>query len=728
MGNCTASKLIAPAAATFHEDAVALCHERKAPALKSPRRPRPAATPRRPHKAVRSLLCSAASRGAVRTFHRRAVALVSQTARPAVGPLPSCRRPTAQPPPGRLQAGLRRTPQLENAKIESLPAFSSSSSSSSSVSDEKNGEEMRCGYFYSGMSQMPPSPVKDFGWDFFNPFDGVRAAEEASMLAGLCRSSDEDLRVVREKEGIPELEEAEDELRDHQRTNIVSGIEVAKAKEEAEERKERRLTVTEPPEKQRELLDALRDVEDQFIRAYDCGKEVSKMLEINWVDQSCDLSEVKENSSKIIQAITWHRSPSSQSSSRRSYIASSSSSKDTSSVESKSDLFDDFGGMESGSHTQTLGRLYAWEKKLYEEVKAGENTRQAYEKKCLQLRNQQDSKGTDSHSVDKIRAAVRDLYTRIWVALRSVETISTRIQKVRDEELHPQLIELLQGLLRTWKIMLESHETQKQIMSEVKSFSCPAYGKFCSDSQRQVTVTLEGELKRWRSSFMAYVAAQREYVEALDGWLSKFFVPDVEYYSRCRSSSPSYNRLETPPLVIMCHDWANSTKKLPDKAVALAMKGFIKDIRVLWVRQGEEQQQKRKVDSLARELDKRVLAFQKAESKVLESKLSDLKPEPDVRDRMEYLTGRKELLDLFRKKLDAEKLKHHECVKETQRVTLDGFRGDLTRVFESLTEFSKDCLKLYDELLKNNDKTKEAIEMEGKPSCIGGSQVEVDNR
>jgi hypothetical protein len=37
-------------------------------------------------------------------------------------------------------------------------------------------------------------------------------------------------------------------------------------------------------------------------------------------------------------------------------------------TELKSDLFDDY-GMDAGSHSLTLGRLYAWEKKLYEEVK-----------------------------------------------------------------------------------------------------------------------------------------------------------------------------------------------------------------------------------------------------------------------------------------------------------------------------------------------------------------------
>ena len=80
-----------------------------------------------------------------------------------------------------------------------------------------------------------------------------------------------------------------------------------------------------------------------------------------------------ENSSKIIHAIAWHRSPSSVSSSYRSELGASSNSLSWTekSETNKSDIFDDYGGMKSGSHSQTLGRLYAWEKKLYEEVKVG---------------------------------------------------------------------------------------------------------------------------------------------------------------------------------------------------------------------------------------------------------------------------------------------------------------------------------------------------------------------
>ncbi|KAG1361008.1 nitrate regulatory gene2 protein [Cocos nucifera] len=578
----------------------------------------------------------------------------------------------------------------------------------------------------------PPSPpAGEFGWDFFNPFDGVRVAEEAAaMVGGLGRGSDEDLRVVREEEGIPELEEAveEEEERegDEEKKVVPLGVEEKEVGGAGEAggggEEEKGLTVTETPVRGRDLLEALRSVEDHFIRAYDAGKEVSRMLEATRVNVQTGLDDVKENSSKIIQAITWHRTPS-LSSSYKSHLASSSSG--TSWTESKSDLFDDYSGMESGSHSQTLGRLYAWEKKLYEEVKTLILYLLSVNIKInkLMVHVLMDS------AVDKTRAVVRDLHSRIWVALRAAETISERIQQLRDEELHPQLIELLQGLSRAWKIMLESHETQKQIMFEVNSFKCPAYGKFCNDAQHHATLRLVAELRNWRTCFVGYIAAQRAYVEALDGWLSKFIIPDVEFYSQARSSLPPY-RPGVPPLITICHNWLAILGKLPDKEVSCAMRRFIKSVRVLWAKQGEEQQQKRKVDTLAKELDCRILAFQRAENKVLESKLLEHKPELDVRQRVEYLSERKELLVTFRKKLESEKAKHHDCMQDTHEITLNGFKIGLAGLFESLTEFSRDSLKLYNELLMHNEKAKVAYEMTEKPSCIEGSHshMELDNR
>lgn len=68
------------------------------------------------------------------------------------------------------------------------------------------------------------------------------------------------------------------------------------------------------------------------------------------------------------QTITWHRSTSSKPSSCKSLVVWSSKNSLTW-KEFDNDLFDECGVMDSGSHSSTLDRLYAWEKKLYEQVK-----------------------------------------------------------------------------------------------------------------------------------------------------------------------------------------------------------------------------------------------------------------------------------------------------------------------------------------------------------------------
>lgn len=47
--------------------------------------------------------------------------------------------------------------------------------------------------------------------------------------------------------------------------------------------------------------------------------------------------------------------------------------------------------------------------------------------------------------IDKTRSVVKDLHSRIIVAIYSVDTISKRIESIRDEELYPQLFELIEG-------------------------------------------------------------------------------------------------------------------------------------------------------------------------------------------------------------------------------------------------------------------------------------------
>lgn len=205
---------------------------------------------------------------------------------------------------------------------ESCGSSTTSDSSQENIQENQETEENLCGYYNNYMGtqmQMPvsmqipppppsmPSPQRDFGWDFFDPFAGYRP----EMMTGYDRSSDDDLRVVREEEGIPELEEEEEGEKLEQENNKVkvvveekqsgetekeqSGVEVVRTGEGANvsQGEQKGLTVIDTPVRGRELLEALKDIEDYFIRAFDSGKELSRMLEANRVHLQSGLEEIK---------------------------------------------------------------------------------------------------------------------------------------------------------------------------------------------------------------------------------------------------------------------------------------------------------------------------------------------------------------------------------------------------------------------------------------------------
>ena len=168
--------------------------------------------------------------------------------------------------------------------------------------EEQAQQSFEC--YYMQMPLTPESPQSDFGWDFFNPFNTSTRPE---IISGYRRSSDDDLRVVREEEGIPNLEEDGHREEDGEK-NVVAVEEkgegdlgdsegnVVKVDDgggDGSQGERKGLTVIDTPERGRELLEALKDIEDHFIRAYDSGKEVSRMLEANRVFLQSGLEEIK---------------------------------------------------------------------------------------------------------------------------------------------------------------------------------------------------------------------------------------------------------------------------------------------------------------------------------------------------------------------------------------------------------------------------------------------------
>ncbi|KAK2395040.1 hypothetical protein QL285_056806 [Trifolium repens] len=73
-----------------------------------------------------------------------------------------------------------------------------------------------------------------------------------------------------------------------------------------------------------------------------------------------------------------------------------------------------------------------------------ERLRAIYEKQCKRLKAL-DDRGAEATKIDAAEASIRKLLSKINICIRSVETISGRIHKLRDEELQPQLAALING-------------------------------------------------------------------------------------------------------------------------------------------------------------------------------------------------------------------------------------------------------------------------------------------
>jgi hypothetical protein len=81
---------------------------------------------------------------------------------------------------------------------------------------------------------------------------------------------------------------------------------------------------------------------------------------------------------------------------------------------------------------------------LFSYFQAEEKMRVVHDRKCRRLKRL-DEKGAEAHKVDTTRTLIRSLSTKIKIAIQVVDKISVTINKIRDEELWPQLSELIQG-------------------------------------------------------------------------------------------------------------------------------------------------------------------------------------------------------------------------------------------------------------------------------------------
>ncbi|ESQ34621.1 hypothetical protein EUTSA_v10006728mg [Eutrema salsugineum] len=410
----------------------------------------------------------------------------------------------------------------------------------------------------------------------------------------------------------------------------------------------------------RDLREVVKEIKSEFEVASSHGKEVAVLLEVSKLPYQQKSSGLKVIFSRIMYLVA--PSTASSRSQPQPSIRLTSRILKVAKTYNGQDVREGF----SGNLSSTLEKLYAWEKKLYKEVKDEEKLRVIYEEKCRTLKKL-DSIGAESSKIDATRASIRKLLTKLDVCIRSVDSISTRIHKLRDEELEPQLTQLIHGLIKMWRSMLKCHQKQFHAIMESKVRSLRANTGLQRDSGLKAILDLEMELREWCISFNDWVNTQKLYVESLNGWLSRCLHYEPETTEDgIAPFSPS--RVGAPQVFVICKDWQEAMARISGENVTNAMQGFALNLHELWERQDEEQRQRVKAEYVSHDFEKRLndLRMERARARMRNDQLHDGASERSVvlsESGISALDDLKVDLDSMRKKLEEERARHKETIK-----------------------------------------------------------------
>nr|CAB3461429.1 unnamed protein product [Digitaria exilis] len=207
-------------------------------------------------------------------------------------------------------------------------------------------------------------------------------------------------------------------------------------------------------------------------------------------------------------------------------------------------------------------------------------------------------------------------------------------------------------LVRMWKFILECHRKQFHTILETKS---------------HILIPKNGPER----------SSSKEKEETPDG-----FAP----------FSPG--RLGAPAVFIAANDWCQAMKRIPEGTVVETMEAFAVNVHILWERQDEEQQQKLKADYLSRDFAKRLKSLQKEHG--LQGHFEADKPVLPVAEYGKAVDNRMVALDTLHKRLDEQRAKHEETVKQIREASATNLKAGLAPIFEALESFTQETLRGYE--------------------------------
>ncbi|XP_038891518.1 protein ROLLING AND ERECT LEAF 2-like [Benincasa hispida] len=427
------------------------------------------------------------------------------------------------------------------------------------------------------------------------------------------------------------------------------------------------------------LLQIFIDIDDHFLKASESAHEVSKMLEATRLHYHSNFADNRghiDHSARVMRVITWNRS--------------------FRGLANMDDGKDDFYAEEQETHATVLDKLLAWEKKLYDEVKTGELMKFEYQKKVATL-NRLKKRDSNAEALEKAKAAVSHLHTRYIVDMQSLDSTVSEISRLRDEQLYPKLVQLVNGMAAMWNTMRAHHEAQLKIVSALRSMDLSQSPKETSTHHYERTVQLCGVVREWHSQFEKLVRCQKDYIKALNSWLKLNLIP-IESSLKEKVSSPP--RVQNPPIQKLLLAWHDQLERLPDEHLRTAIFTFGAVINTIMLQQDEERKLKLKWEETEKELERKQRHFNDWHYKYQQRRMPDeVDPERSEENTQDAAVTEKLIaVESVRRRLEEEKETHAKQCLHVREKSLVSLKNQLPELFRALSEFSFASSEMYKSL------------------------------
>ncbi|KAK4269420.1 hypothetical protein QN277_022579 [Acacia crassicarpa] len=428
------------------------------------------------------------------------------------------------------------------------------------------------------------------------------------------------------------------------------------------------------------LVQIFKELDDDFLKASESAHEVSKMLEATRLHYHSNFADNRghmDHSARVMRVITFNRSFKGM-------------------PNLLNDGKDDFDYDDNETHATILDKLLAWEKKLYDEVKAGEIMKFEYQRKVASL-NKLKKRGTNIEALEKAKASVSQLHTRYIVDMQSLDSTVSEINSLRDEQLYPRLVSLVDGMATMWKTMHEHHEKQSNVVMFLKSVDSESPTETTEhhhDRTYQLLLVVQG----WCSQFEKFVTNQKAYIKALNNWLRLNLIP-IESNLKEKVSSPP--RVRNPPIQGLIRAWQDHLEKLPDELARTAISNFAATVEQIFHQQQEEMALKSKCEESRKELSRKTRQFEDWYHKYLQRKIPD-EPDADRRESInatdEIVVEKQFLVEQVKKRLEEQEDAYARLWVQVRQKSLASLQNRLPELFRAMSDFALECARMYSDM------------------------------